>query len=388
MHRLAYAAYGLMISSAGVTFVFLEDIETDYGLPSWGIGLISALAFITILLTTLAFSPLGDRGFLHPLGVSGLVICIIGNAWIGLATELWSIATSRALVGIGTGLFAVAMRKALIGDDIGDSGQRIGTMVSVAVAGFIAGPGIGAWLAEIGGIEFPYLLIAGLLTALALPVTRWLGTVEIAVSDHVKLRAMLPLLRSRNVRIAAACNVALFFNIGVFDSTVDKYLTSLGVSNVSVGWILVMIGTPLILLPSRAGRFIDGFADPRRLVLLMTVMMVPAIATLGLWVAVVPFVVFALIETSLESVLFPALARTVADESGAEQSAIGQGILEVFGQSAASVGALVAPLAYSWQDGPRGSFGMSAVVGLLCVTYALTAYVSAGSKRSIQAVHS
>ena len=101
MYRLAYAIYMLMIASAGVTFVFLEDIETDYGLPAWGIGLISALAFITILVATLVFAPLADRGHLRLIGGGGIVLTIFGNGWIGFATDLWSIAASRALVGIG-----------------------------------------------------------------------------------------------------------------------------------------------------------------------------------------------------------------------------------------------------------------------------------------------
>ncbi|NNK91977.1 MAG: MFS transporter, partial [Acidimicrobiia bacterium] len=253
MHRLAYAIYMLMIASAGVTFVFLEDIESDYGLPSWGIGLISALAFLTILISTLIFAPLGDRGHLRLIGGSGIALTIAGNAWIGFATELWSISASRGLVGIGTGMFSVAARKALIGESTEDSGERIGTWLSAAVAGFIAGPGVGAWIAEWGGIEAPYVLIAVLIAALALPVVFWLDDAFVATSDHVSLASMWPLLRRPPARAALACQTAIFFNIGVFDSTVDEYLTDLGLDNVGVGLVLIVIGLPLIILPTWAG---------------------------------------------------------------------------------------------------------------------------------------
>jgi len=128
VYRLAYVIYMLMVSSAGVTFVFLEEFQTDYGIGSWGIGLISALAFLTAVATTLLFAPLGDRGNLEWLGGAGIVLTIGGNLWIGYATELWSLSISR---------------EALIGTTTEGSGQKIGTLLSAAVAGFIAGPGIG-----------------------------------------------------------------------------------------------------------------------------------------------------------------------------------------------------------------------------------------------------
>ena len=160
MKRLIYLAYLLMIASAGVTFVFLEDIETQYNLPAWGIGLISSLAFSTAVVASLGIAPLGDKGFMVPLAIAGFATAIVGNLWIGFATELWSISVSRGLAGFGTGLFSIVGRKALIGDNTDDSGEQLGAFLSAAVDGFIAGPALGAQLANFGGIATPYVTLS------------------------------------------------------------------------------------------------------------------------------------------------------------------------------------------------------------------------------------
>lgn len=370
MHRLAYAIYMLMIASAGVTFVFLEDIESDYGLPAWGIGLISSLAFITILFSSLVFAPLGDRGHIRLIGAAGIALTIAGNAWIGFATELWSLGTSRALVGVGTGMFSVAARKALIGDTVENSGERIGALLSAAVAGFIAGPGIGAWLAEWGGIETPYLVIAVLLTVLALPVIVWLGSATIAMSDTVSLRSMLPLLRRPKARVALACQAAVFFNLGVFDSTVDEYLTGFGLDNIEVGFVLIIIGLPLIILPPWAGRLVDRSPRPVLFLLAATAAFVPIILSMGVWAVLAVFVVLAVIETTTESFIFPAAAKVVAIETGAAESAVGQAMLDAVGQTVGAIAAFTAPIMFDLTGGPLGSFGMSAAFAAVMITIA------------------
>ena len=193
MYRVVYVSYLLMVASAGVTFVFLEDVETLYGLPSWGIGLIAALGFVTAVFASLFIAPLGDRGFLSALGATAFIMAIAGNLWIGFADELWSIATSRTLASMGAGVFSVVGRKALIGETTESGAEKVGGFISAAVAGFIAGPGIGAQLSEFGGIETPYLLIAALLAILMLPTLKWLREAPVAVSERIRTRDMLPL---------------------------------------------------------------------------------------------------------------------------------------------------------------------------------------------------
>ena len=166
--------------------------------------------------------------------------------------------------------------------------------------------------------------------------------------------------------------MAIFFNIGVFDSTVDEYLTDLGASNVQIGWILVLIGAPLIVLPTWAGRLVDRSHRPNFILFAATAAFVPIIFSMAIWAVLAVFIVLAFIETVTESFMFPAAARVVIDETGAGESAIGQGLLDSFGQLAGAIAAFTAPVLFDLADGPIGSFGMSTVVAAILVVFAFT----------------
>ena len=107
MYRFAYIAYGLFVASAGVTFVFLEDIESDFGISPLGIGAISAMSFLVALVVALGLSPLGDRGRVTELAVGAFVSAAIGNIWLGLASSFWEFFVARGLASLGIGLFAL-----------------------------------------------------------------------------------------------------------------------------------------------------------------------------------------------------------------------------------------------------------------------------------------
>ena len=243
--------------------------------------------------------------------------------------------------------------------------------VSAAVTGFIAGPALGAWLAEVGGLEAPYLLIAILLIGLALPTIRFLAGATIATSV-VTTGSMLPLLRRAPLRAAVAGNTVLFFNIGMFDSTVDEYLTDLGASNADIGLILIVIGAPLLVLPAIAGRFVDRTAQPGWVLVAALLVFVPVLATISLWAGLAAFVVLATVQTSMESFIFPSAARVAINETGAAASALGQGLMEAIGHFAAAISAFVGPMLYDLTDGPLASFGTSAVVALVLAVYTAT----------------
>ncbi len=377
MYRFVYVTYMLMVASAGVTFVFLEDFESEFGVPAWGIGLISAIGFITAVITSVGISPLGDRGYLRSMGVVGFVTTIAGNIMFGLSDELWSLATSRALVGIGTGLFSIVGRKTLIGEVTNDSGEKVGMFISAAVAGFVAGPAVGSALSNFGGIPTPFFVLAGLLALIAVPTMGWLSTVPVAVSDTASSGSMFQLLREPGVRAAVAAQVAIFFNIGVFDATVDKYLTDQGLTTTSVGFVILLVGLPLLFIPKLVGRYVDNMARPADVMLGALFLFVPIVITIGLWEGVAVFTALAVLQTFLESTLFPSATRVVINETGARHSASGTGLLDASGSLAAAVSSLVAPTAYDWTDGPLGPFGIS---GLFAASMLAVAWVNVGRR--------
>ena len=365
MHRLIYFAYTIMIATAGVTFVFLEDLETEFGLPSWGVGLIASVGFLTAVISAVLISPLGDLGKLNELAFVSFVTSIVGNIAFAFADGLWLLVGGRALSGIGAGIFAVVARKALIGEATNDSGEKLGVLISAAVAGFIGGPAIGALLSEFGGLATPFLVLSVFLALIAIPTMQWIRSAPIAVTESIGFGATRSLIKKPGVRAALAAQIAVFFNIGVFDATVDEYLTDLGVSNVGVSVVIAIVGAPLLFIPKFAGRYVDRSARPADIMLIALLLFVPIVITLGLWTGVAVFVGLAVIQTCLESTMFPGAARVVVNETGAEQSATGTGLLDAGGNLAAAVSAFVGPIAYDLTNGPLGSFGMSGTFAAL-----------------------
>lgn len=369
MHRFAYVAYGIFVASAGVMFVFLEDVESDLGISGFGLGAISGIPFFIALFVAVLVSPLGDRGYVRELTIGAFVTAIVGNIWLGYADTLWGLLLSRGLSSFGIGLFGVAARKALVGVSPDGSGEALGGLLSAAVAGFLFGPALGAALEGFGGRHVPFVALSVALLILFVPTMKWLRAAPIATST-INSTAMLPLLRNPLIRAAAAAQAAVFFNIGVFDATVDKYLTDLGVSNWWVAVIVIVIGSPLLVIPTRSGRFVDQHPRPELVLLLAAAAFVPVVTTLSVFSVLAVFIIFAMAQTVVESVVFPAGARVAVNESGAEKSAVGQGLLESIGQLFAGVSSILAPYMYDLTDGPLGSFGMSASFATVAVLYA------------------
>ncbi len=372
MYRFAYIAYGLFVASAGVTFVFLEDIETQFGISALGIGAISGMSFLMSLVVALGMSPLGDRGHVVELAVLAFITAAIGNIWLGLGSSFWEFFIARGLASFGIGLFGIAARKALIGSSVDGSAEKLGGLISAAVAGFLLGPSMGAWLEQFGGMLTPYLVLTVALVLCAPPSLLWLRRTPIATSSITTSRAMLPLLRIAPMRAAVATHTAVFLNIGVFDSTVDELLTDLGASNTEVAIILIIVASPLLVVPTIAGRFVDQHPRPQRILLLGHLLFVPILLSLSFTASILYFVVFAFVQTAMESVVFPSAARVTVNQTGAEESAIGQGLLDSAGQLAAAVSAFIAPVMYDLTNGPLGSFGMSGSIALLLLIYAWT----------------
>ena len=99
-------------------------------------------------------------------------------------------------------------------------------------------------------------------------------------------------------------------------------------------------------------------------------MFAPIILILGFWTGLVVFTVLATLQTSTESVIFPAATRVIIDEAGAERSAVGTGLLDAAGSMAGGISALIAPILFDATNGPLGSFGMSGTVAVLLLGFA------------------
>ncbi len=338
--------------NAGVVFVLLEDLREAYGLSDTEVGLIASSGFVAALVVTLALAPLADRGHVVSTGAGGLAVSIIAGVWFAIADAAWSLILARGLLGVGIGLFAVAARKAIVGAEVGGSGQRMGRYLSFVVAGFLLGPPLGALLEPIG-LWAPFLVPAAIVALLSPWTMGALRRAVVSVSEPSH-GDMVRLIGDPVIQGAALLQIVIFGWIGVFDSTIDRHLTSLGVGNLGTAAILLVIGAPLVVLPAPMGAWAEK-VGARRAVGIGLVIAACGYLGFGLFIAWAAVLVAGVFNTVGESFMFPGLQLAAVQRTGAERSAIGQTLLEAVGTSAAAVTSLLGPAALT-EFGPRGLY--------------------------------
>lgn len=341
--HLIYAVNFLMAASIGLVFVFLADLQDRYGLETWELGVVASMGFLAALVAQLLLAPLADRGHIGSLSMIALISSVIGTLGFVFASQTSTLALTRGLVGVGLGLYGVAARKAIIGTDTEGAGAKLGTLLSTGVAGFLVGPPIGAILGRVS-FETPFWAIGVTLAVAGLPAVRAIARTEVATApvDYSDLRA---LMRRPRVQAAVLSQVALFGFIGVFDSTVDRYLTDLGATTDATAIALLVIGFPLLVLPTPAGSLAQRVGG-RRVLLPAFLAIIPAIALFGVLDSVVLVSAAGLVETIGESFAFLAIEMILLEVTGAARAAVGHALLEAAGLLGATVTAALGPFVY------------------------------------------
>ncbi len=371
--RWLYALNFLNACSIGLVFVFLADVQDRYGLADWQIGFIASMGFLAALVTQLLLAPLLDRGHVGFLAWLAVIIGAAGTAGFAFAENFWLLGLSRGMSGVGLGLFGVVARKALIGLDIEGGGAKVGALLSSAGAGFLACPALGAVLGAIS-FETPFVVVAALVVLVGIPAARFASGSEIATAlvDYSDIGL---LLRKPRVQVAILAQAMVFGFIGIFDAIVDRYLTDLGASTIAIAMALIITGSPLLILPTRAGALAERIGGAR--VLLPALMLsLPCIALLGIVPGALLFAVVGFFQGTAESFASMGGQVLVLEASGAERAAIGSAILEVVGMSIAAITSVLAPIIY-------GAGGSSTLFGLYAGFAAVVIVLAALRIRSI-----
>ncbi len=367
MNRLCYLTNFLMAASLGVGFVFMDDVQKAHGLQDWEIGLVVAAGFVAALVTQLILAPFADRGKIGVLAWTSIAAGVVGSIGFAYADQTWTLIMSRGLVGIGLGLFSVTARKALIGLDVAGGGHKVGALLSTGVGGFISGPVIGVALGRIS-FAAPFLFV-GLAIGVVGPIAARrilrepIATAEVDYSDVGRL------LKRPRVQVAILVQIVLFGFIGIFDSTIDRYLTDLGSSDVMTSLVILSVGLPLLVLPTRFGSLSERIGGTR--VLLPGVFLALITMTLfGFASTPVLLGVVGLFQGVGESATSMGAQVLVLEATGAERVAIGAAIMETVGLGMATVTAVLAPIIYGaqgevWLFGGYGALSALIVAALI-----------------------
>lgn len=354
---LIYATNFLVTAALGVVFIFLEDVQADHGLSDLDIGIIAGTGFGAALLAHLLLSPLADRGITAPLSIVAIVSGILGPIGFAYGSSVGMLAFSRGLTGIGLGLFGLVARKALLGLDATGGGAKLGVLLSTAVAGFIAGPLIGAIFEPIG-FAAPFLAVSVGLSIVGIPATIAIARMDIAATDvdHSELGR---LLRRPRIQAAMLCHSVVWMYIGVFDATLDRFLTDLGASTGMVAVVIVCVGAPMLVLPRLAGSLAES-RGAANVMLPSLLILLPVMFGYGVAGAVITATIAGVCHGIGESFVSVSAQVLVLEVTGAERAAVGSALLETAGLSSAAVAAGLAPVFY-------GSDGQNVFIATGCI---------------------
>ena len=356
---LIYLTNFVLACSLGVVFVFLEDVQEDRGLADWEVGVVVASGFAAALVAQLALAPLADRGRSAPLAIIAIVAGVIGPIAFAFGTNMAVLATARGLGGMALGLYGLLARKALLGLDTTGGGAKLGVLLSTGVGGFILGPVIGAAF-ERFGFAAPFLVVAGTIAAAGIPATAVILRSPIAttVVDYSDLGR---LLRRPKVQAAMLVNVVVLGFIGVFDVTIDRFLTDLGASTGDVALVILTVGAPLLVFPRIAGNLAERYGAAA-VMFPGLALLLPAMLGYGFAGSLLFAAACGILHGSTESFASVSAQVQVLEVTGAERAAVGSALLETAGLTSATAAAAIAPIVYG-AHGSRTLYVATALIG-------------------------
>ena len=253
--------------------------RTSTTCPTYGLGLIAGTSFLAGLGAQVGLARYADRGYTRLLLRVGLAVAAAGMLWFGLASQLWEFIGARLLLGLGSGMFVPAARRVVVARSGAKSGEALGRLASVEVAGFISGPPIAALLAALFG------------SARAVPLPRGRARAHVARrsrgSTSRRSVSCRPSARCGCSSPTAGCGPASHSRPRSTSRSAcstrpwARYMTDLGASTTVIAVTLALFALPLVALSPFGGRLADRRGPVRSGVIALT-FTVPLIAGYGI----------------------------------------------------------------------------------------------------------
>ena len=346
--RALYAAITVLSLGNGAVFALLAELRDRHDLPTGGLGVISASAFVGLLVTQLALAGHADRGHGAIMLTGGAVVSAAAMVWMAAGTELWQFVGARTLLGVGTGLFLPAARRAVIVESPTGQAERLGMLYGAYLFGFVFGPPVAALLAAAGDVRLPFFVL-GLVILVVIPLVQ---RVDVPAADGPfgKRWVVGSLIRDRRVLAAVLVVVSFRYSIGVFEPVWAVFLDDRGASTLVIGFSLTIFAFPMIFAAPMGGRFADRHGA-RWASVVTALATVPFMASYGLTDTIAVLVLLALLHGLFEAVESPGSQAAVAEAAPLQHAAAAQGLAEAAGSGAAAVGSLTAAPLYDGLDG-------------------------------------
>ncbi len=376
----------LVCSAGGLVFPLLADLQDAHGLPTWGLGAISALYFAGAVGGQLVLAPLADRGHARTLLLAGVGLAVAAMVGFAVAGVLWQFCLARLLSGLAAGSFLPATRATLVRTDPDRAGHLLGRYAGTETGGFVFGPVVGTAVYAVAGLAMPFVVLAIALAAGAVLLLRTpvpaAATVDdpavgpgrdVTADDGAAAGSYGPfssfgLLRHRGVVVAVLLELAVFLPVGIYDSLWARYLQDRGASTLLVGVGLSLYGIPYVLWAPRGGRLADRLG-PVRSATIGLLVVVPTTFVYGLLAGPLVITGVALVEAFGNATAVPGAQTAMARSCPPRRLAAGQGLSGAISlMTAGATAALAAPVYET--AGPVVLFSAAAVAMAMLATVA------------------
>jgi len=323
----------------------LPDLARRIGASPTVIGLLFGSFGATLLAVSIPMGTISDRtGRKGPL-VAGMLALAAATLLFARATSLPLLFAARMVQGAADGVTWV-VGFALVADCYGaeDRGRVMGYVMSGTSVGIMAGPSIGGWLYEAGGVAVPFQCVAGLSLLCAVGFVLIQPPARSAPSTRATFWSVV------RVPAVAACAAAVVITgstIAMLEPVLALFLSrTLGLTPTRIGLLFGCAAVALTVMPFVFGPLADKWGG-RKLTLgglLLATAWMPLLATASsfasaLAVVVVQWTAWALVVTPSLAYMAEVTASVDSDAYG-----IGYGIYN----TAWGLGSLVGPSLGGW----------------------------------------
>ena len=327
-----FALYVLMfnmfiaMSGIGLIIPIMPAYLDTFGAAGQVLGLLIAMfAFAQFLFSPIS-GDLSDKFGRKYLIIIGLVIFGLSQLMFGLATELWVLFLARFFSGLGSA-FLVPPMMAFVADitTVEERGKGMGLLGASMSLGFMIGPAIGGFLAEVS-LQFPFYiattaaLVSATISAFVLPNTK--PPIVEPGKERKRENIFKQMKRSTTMPYFIMLIVMLVFSFGLanFQSTIALYVDKkygftpgeIAVIITAGGFVGVIVQTFVI------NKLFKRFGEMKVILVNLIVSAIAMSAVLfvdGFW----PILIVASVFFTAASLLRPAINTLISKMAGNEQ---------------------------------------------------------------------
>ncbi|NNC80452.1 MAG: MFS transporter [Acidimicrobiales bacterium] len=255
--QIALAASSASI--AGIIAV-LGELRDVMGFSEMAIGVVVAAGFLGSFIAQIWFSRFADVGYGRQMVTVGIAVAALALFVMVFADDLWLWIVSRGVLGFASGLTVPGLKRAAAVLDPKKVGENLGRLVVGDMTGFLLGPVGAAVLAEYVGFRAPFLVLSiGLV--LFLPFAARLPADQ-GQLDESGRKNSFDLLRIRRLQGALLLVLGYFCLIGAWESVMPVMFADRGGGPLATGIAFTLLGIPMIMFSTTAGRTADRVGPP------------------------------------------------------------------------------------------------------------------------------